>query len=115
MKKSSNIGQKGEDLAARYLVDKGYSIRHRNFRSGRMEIDLIAETDDWLVFVEVKSRSDVKFGYPEEGLSTQQEDRIRTAAEHYLDQIEKPKRIRFDIIAIVWQPNIQIKHFEDAF
>ena len=115
MKKRSNIGQKGEDLAAQYLVDKGYSIRHRNFRSGRMEIDIIAESDHCLVFVEVKSRSDSKFGYPEEGLSLQQEDRIRSAAEYYLDQVENPKRIRFDIIAILWGPSIQIKHFEDAF
>lgn len=115
MKNYSNIGRKGEDLAAQYLVEKGYSILERNFRSGRMEIDIIVESEECLVFVEVKSRSGSRFGYPEDGLGADQEERIRVAAENYLHQQKNPKRIRFDIIAILWKPNLQIKHFEDAF
>ncbi len=115
MKSRSHKGREGEQLAARYLAAKGYSILDRNFRSGRMEIDLIAEHEECLVFVEVKSRSDSRFGFPEEGLGAQQEERIRVAAEDYLSQLDRPKRIRFDIIAILWGPDPQIRHFEDAF
>ena len=111
MKNHSNIGREGEELAAGYLVEKGYSILERNFRCGRMEIDIIVENVDCLVFVEVKSRSSSRFGYPEDGLGADQEERIRIAAEDYLNQLEHPKRIRFDIIAILWGPTPQIKQF----
>ena len=56
------LGSKGEMLAARFLLDKGYAVLHYNWRSGHKEIDLIAKERDTIVFVEVKSRSSEQYG-----------------------------------------------------
>ena len=56
------LGNKGEMLASRYLLDKGYAVLHHNWRTGHKEIDLIAKHRDMLVFVEVKSRASEQYG-----------------------------------------------------
>ena len=56
------LGNKGEMLASRYLLDKGYAVLHYNWRAGHKEIDLIAKERDTLVFVEVKSRTSEQYG-----------------------------------------------------
>ena len=109
-------GKKGEDLAVLYLENKGYQIRERNFRSGRKEIDIIVEKDTILIFVEVKFRTSISFGYPEQTLQTAQEERIISAAQDYVFKIDWEGDIRFDIIAILEsKKNKEIEHFEDAF
>ena len=59
-------GKEGEDMAARFLIEKGFEIVERNYRYKRSEIDLIVKKDKWLVFVEVKLRSSDLYGYPED-------------------------------------------------
>lgn len=62
----NELGKEGEDLAALHLMEKGYRIRHRNWRSGKKEIDIVAEKDGELVIVEVKTRGNENFGRPED-------------------------------------------------
>jgi len=111
-----DAGKKGESLAAHYLLEKGYDLLKRNYRSGRNEIDLIAQYRETLIFVEVKFRSSTRFGYPEDFVSDDQMERIREAAESYLEDPGWQGPIRFDIIAIDHASDPpDIVHFEDAF
>ena len=106
----------GEEEAAHYLRANGYEILNRNWRWKRSEIDLIARKDGLLIFIEVKSRRNHDFGYPEEFLTEDQEDRIRLAAEHYCEQINWQGPIRFDIIAILQNAYPEhLEHLEEAF
>lgn len=76
------------------------------------------EYEDCLVFIEVKFRKNNRFGYPENFVTEAQKDRIRLAAEFFLDHIGWQKSIRFDIVAMELMPDssaYQITHFEDAF
>jgi putative endonuclease len=110
------IGDKGEDNAVNFLFASGYEVLERNYRFGRAEIDIIASKESVLVFIEVKTRKNINYGYPENFLSEPQEDRIHRAAEEYVFQKSWQGEVRFDIIAILWdgsEPTLD--HFEDAF
>lgn len=109
-------GQKGENLAAAYLQENGYTIIQRNYRHKRTEIDIIAQKDDLLVFVEVKTRASDLFGYPEEAVNRRKERILLNAAEGYIHRQQWSKDIRFDIIAVtLTEPAPFIHHIEDAF
>lgn len=110
-----NAGQQGEDLATRYLEKKGYQILARNFRYKRAEIDIIAQKDKLLAFVEVKARSSDVFGYPEEFVDEKKATLIIGAADHYIEKNQWEGLIRFDIISVMLRPRITLRHFEDAF
>ena len=116
MTNRKKIGDKGEDNAVNFLFANGYEVRERNYRFSRGEIDIIAQKDSVLVFIEVKTRKNINYGYPESFLSDSQQDRIHRAAEEYVLQKEWQGEIRFDIIAILWDGNEPtLDHFEDAF
>lgn len=110
------LGKQGENLATEYLRQKGYEILHRNWRSGRAEVDIIARIgNDW-VFVEVKTRETDYFGYPEESVDKAKQKQLQKAADAYLEEFEVQGEIRFDIVAIVLNENKQeVHHIEDAF
>ena len=80
---SSTLGKKAEDYASRFLLQNGYKIIDRNFRSRFGEIDIIALKDDVLVFVEVKARWSTKFGLPEEAVTPQKLWKIGRTGEYY--------------------------------
>ena len=105
-------GIKGENAAIRYLSNEGYQIVRRNYRHSYCEIDLIATKSDVLCFIEVKSRSSITYGYPEQFVGRKQMKCIMKAAGYYTDKNHWTGRIRFDIISIL--PG-EIHHFEDAF
>jgi putative endonuclease len=109
-----NTGNRGENLAADYLKKKGFDIVARNYRFKRCEIDLIARRDNWTIFVEVKTRSSLSYGQPEEFVSTQQARRIFEAAEEYIFSTNWHGHIRFDIVSVKLGPIPEIMHFEDA-
>lgn len=115
MGNNKELGEEGELMAADYLKKKGYAIRETNYRFSHAEIDIIAEIDNLLVFVEVKMRSGTAFGLPEEFVDDKKAELISMAAGHYLETIEWPHDIRFDIVAILKNHQIEIQHFEDAF
>ena len=113
--KNKEIGNKGEKLASYYLMGNGYKILESNYRYKRAEIDLIGLKDSTIVFFEVKVRSNNAFGYPEQAVSEAKAKRIIMAAEHFMENRSWDKNIRFDIIAITLNPELELVHLEDAF
>ena len=112
------LGQRGEDLAARHLKQSGYTILERNAVYGRNEIDIIAQKDDNIVFVEVKTKQSAAVAAPEENVGREKRKRIRSAARKYLTYKQDPTMYyRFDIIAVLIpeQGKPSIQHFENAF
>ena len=110
------IGQEGEEIAVGFLEEKGYQVIARNFRAGQAEIDLIAEKDFWLIFVEVKLRSGRSFGPPEIFVNRAKRQNVRSAARQYLFDRNWKGNVRFDVIAITRGGSRQeIHHIMDAF
>ena len=109
-------GKRGEKMAIDLLKSKGYQILETNWRFSRAEIDIIAKIDEVLIFVEVKTRSSVYFGQPEEFIDHKKEKLVADAASEYMKQVGHEWECRFDFIAIILTgPSYQIKHIEDAF
>lgn len=116
MSKTSELGKLGEDLAVDFLQEKGYQIIARNWKYRKAEVDIIAEVDSFLVFVEVKTRSTTDFGLPQEFLKNPQINRLITAADAFVRQNKREEEIRFDIVAISIRKSIpEIQHIERAF
>lgn len=110
------LGKQAEEYAKDYLVNQGYTLRERNYRFGRGEIDLIVQKDNFLLFVEVKIRTNTAFGYPETFITETQENNYHTTATHYVEETEWKGHIRFDIIAITTEhKEWQLLHLKDAF
>jgi putative endonuclease len=116
MAEHNDTGKRGEELAADYLTGKGLIIRNKNWRKGYLEVDLIAEDGGVLVFVEVKTRSDLAHGLPEEAVTRKKERLLMDAAEAYLDVYGLENEVRFDIVA-VWEDEngTRINHIREAF
>ena len=110
-------GNLGEALAASFLEDQGYEIVARNFRFGRAEIDLIVKRDNWVLFIEVKTRASNEYGEPEDFVTVSQMNRIYNAAEEWIFATGWQGDIRFDIITVKMGPGYDdavIEHHEDA-
>ena len=112
----NELGKQGEDAACLFLKVQGYTIVERNWRYDRHEIDVIAENKDFIIFVEVKTRTSSQWGNPEDFISRMQMKRIITAADFYLKEYNIEKDVRFDIITIVkGKDGFEIEHIDDAF
>ena len=110
------LGQQGEDLAAKYLQEKGYSIRHRNWKFGDLEIDIVAQQDDEIVFVEVKTRSTDQWGEPEDAVDELRKRRLTAASNVYLKYFRLDNPYRYDVISIILNDKeLKIKQIEEAF
>lgn len=117
MDSGNKLGREGEALAAAYLGKKGYKILERNWRSGHSEIDLIARKGDIIVFVEVKTRKNADFGFPEDRVDAAKERFLARGAHDYLENNGLDNEIRFDIISIIKAAGQvpEIYHIPDAF
>jgi putative endonuclease len=117
MGKHNETGRLGEQLAVQYLRDKGYTILETNWRSGKAEVDIIAKIKEILVFVEVKTRSSVQFGFPEEYVCAKKEKLLFRAAGNYMELVHHEWEIRFDIVSVVLVDltSPEIVHFVDTF
>ncbi|MEA5459695.1 YraN family protein [Arcicella sp. LKC2W] len=117
MAKHLETGKKGEDLATHFLEEKGYEIVARNYRFGRAEIDIIVKKDIFLIFVEVKSLTNTKFGNPEINVTKNKVKLVTKAAGNFVYSTNWQQQIRFDIISVIFktEENVEITHFEDAF
>lgn len=116
MNKKILLGKQGEEMAVKFLLEKGYQILAQNYRYKKGEIDIIAQQDKTLIFVEVKTRTNADFGLPEEAVNEKKAALILKTAENYIYEINWMTHIRFDIIAILKNENkIEILHLEDAF
>lgn len=109
------LGAWGEGLAAAYLSEKGYIILERDWRSGHRDIDIVARNDEYLIFVEVKTRRNSDFGDPVTAVDNQKMRNLQRAINHYIRYRHVNLPIRFDIISIIGHvdsKNPQITHFE---
>jgi putative endonuclease len=117
MAQHNETGKLGEAEALTYLQEKGYQILEANYRHQHAEIDLIVQRGKMLIFVEVKTRSNLSFGEPETFVSYQKAKLVMRAAEHYIFARDWQHDIRFDVVAVTITPKgeVKIKHIEDAF
>lgn len=120
MESSKLTGAWGEALAAEYLRSKRYRIVASGYRCRYGEIDLVAENQKFLVFLEVKLRKSDHFAQAMEYVDERKQQRLRTTAQMYLGQHPTGKLCRFDVIEVYAPEGIhtahpQIHHMEDAF
>lgn len=94
-----NLGNSGEDLAEQFLIEKNYQIIARNYRLKIGEIDLLATDGDFLVIVEVKTKTNFAQGRPEEKVDYFKQKKLRLLA-HALAQKYPNKPIRIDVVAV---------------
>ena len=114
-RKEGNTGRRGEDLAHRHLRARGFVVVARNWRppQGGGEIDIIAWEGDWLVFVEVKTRTSAQWSAPERDIDMEKIQTLRRAARDYIRRTNADEsRVRFDAISITGPT---IDHLRDAF
>lgn len=111
-----DFGKKAEELAADFLEKKGYTILAKNYHYQKAEIDIIAETNDAIVIVEVKARKTNIFNSPEQAVDKKKMRLIIKAADHFLESINSQKEARFDIITIIQsKENYTTSHIISAF
>ncbi|MFD1551507.1 endonuclease [Putridiphycobacter roseus] len=116
MANHNEIGKKGEEIAKKYLLDKGYKVLACNYRFKHLEIDIICEKDCHLIIVEVKTRQSSYLAGPEDTVSKTKQKGIIKCANAYIIEHEIDMETRFDIIAIILNTNEKsIVHIEDAF
>lgn len=109
-------GKTGENMAAEYLLKRGYTVVERNFRHRRGEIDLIVRKEELLLFIEVKTRTgNADWGYPEEAVNAKKARQVINCANNYIFRKNWMGEIRFDIIAIELGKETEITWFQDAF
>ena len=111
------LGADAEDAAARFLEQQGYRVRERNFHSRYGELDVVAEKDEQVCFVEVRMRSKAAWGDPSQTVSWAKQRRVVKAALHYLHLNRLFDRmVRFDVISVVGVGDrAQVEHIPNAF
>lgn len=112
-----DLGKIGENTTAKFLSRCGYKILEKNFRIKGGEVDIIAEKNDTLVFVEVKSRTSTEYGTGEEAVTYTKKKRLIRAAKAYLRYKGADRNCRFDVISILFNGRKikEINHIEGAF
>jgi putative endonuclease len=116
MANHNDFGKWGEDVSVSYLTENGYEILARNWRHAHQEIDIIAQRDGTLYFVEVKTRRNTIFGEPEDAIDWHKRQSLQQAINHYVKFKHLRQEIRFDIISIVGTPETgaDIRHVIDV-
>jgi len=113
---SKELGKRGEAIAAEYLAEKGYKIRHRNWHFGHKELDIVATYNNMVVIVEVKTRWTNYWEEPKESVRRKKQRFIIEAAEAYVQNFNLNMDVQFDVISIVLQgDNHELEHIQDAF
>ncbi len=115
MKHNQRVGKWGEEAVSEYLGGRGYEIITRNARTPYGEIDIVARQDDITIFVEVKSRTSLKMGLPEESVNSRKQARMLACAEHYAAE-NAIDHWQIDVIAVEGKMGLEpkITHFENA-
>ena len=112
-------GVNGETIATKFLVKKGYDILALNYRARFGEVDIIAEKDEYIVFVEVKTRSENAIYKPYEAVTSTKQKKILRAAMQYIGATNCEKQIRFDIVEVYLTKNPfskpKVNHIKNAF
>lgn len=115
-----NIGKTGEDIACRFLLDRGHVILERNYRSGHLEIDIISFDDEGIHFVEVKTRRKNIQAPPQENVDRSKQQKITRAAMHFLKSRKGlpygNHECMFDVIAVTFESdNARLEWFPQAY
>jgi len=99
---TTELGQRGERIAARYLTDRGLRLLDRNWRCREGELDIVARDGDAIVFCEVKTRREVGFGHPVEAVTQAKQRRLRLLAHRWLAaHDEHAPNLRFDVVGVL--------------
>ena len=107
------LGDVGEEIAARELVRRGYTVRERNWRCPEGELDIIAEQGESLVFVEVRARRGDRFGTPEESITPAKRAHLIAAAQAYLQaQSLQDRDWRIDVVAVAMSDRGQLQRVD---
>lgn len=106
MYKRHLLGKWGEDEASKYLESKGYKILERNFMCRQGEIDIIALDKEYIVFIEIKSRSNIEYGLPSEAITKQKIKHLKKSIEYFLyTRNLENENIRLDVIEVYVKKN----------
>ena len=118
-KKIKGIGKSGEDFVADYLRDKDYIVIKQNFSNRYGEIDIIAESDDYILFVEVKTRKSDALVSGLDAVGRDKQNRIINLANDFLSKFETQKPPRFDVAEVTYtdfdNPDFTLNYIESAF
>ena len=111
------FGEEGERVAERWLRRRGWRVLQRRFRNGHRDIDLVAEKDGTVAFVEVKARSGSAFGDPVEAVDWRKQRELARSAAVWIDRHGRPDdSYRFDVIGVLMEGNsVRVKHVQNAF
>ena len=119
---NKSVGTFGEASACTFLKHKGYKILERNYRNRGGEIDIIARKDDYIVFVEVKTRNSEDFGAPSEAVNVIKQQKIVNTAMSFIMQNGSDSDYRFDVIEVMYKRSVfggfktvKVNHIENAF
>jgi len=111
-----SLGKKGEELAREYLKKHGYKIVEQNYKTPFGEIDIIAQDNNTLVFIEVKTRESIEFGLPFESVNKMKRRKIANVALSYLKRFQDLPPCRFDVLSIYYKNAIpEFELIKDAF
>lgn len=116
MASHNDLGKWGEDLAVELLLKAGYAIAERNWRLGSYEIDIIAIKDEFVVFVEVKTRSNIDED-PFDAIDRRKISHMAASANAYIQHTDQHRVPRFDVIGVRGTPEAEyaVEHIPDAF
>ncbi|MBL8995918.1 MAG: YraN family protein [Gemmatimonadales bacterium] len=114
---NQRLGLLGEEIAARWLTRRGWRIVYRRFRNGRRDIDLVAQRDAMIAFVEVKARKGSTFGDPVEAVNQRKQRELTRSAHVWIDRHGRSEETyRFDVVGVlVDDQRVLVKHVENAF
>ena len=116
MAEHNELGKKGEDLAVEHLLQNDYTILERNWTFQKAEIDIIAKKENFLAVIEVKTRSTLDFGSPQDFVKPKKIQLLIKAVNAYINDREIDFEIRFDIIAVHKNgESFAVEHLTDAF
>ena len=116
MAQHNELGKKGEQLASNFLLKNNYKILEKNYRYLKAEVDIIAQKNEVLVAVEVKTRTSAYFGNPQDFISRKKIKLLTSAMDFYVTNNDLNVEVRFDIIAIITnKKERKIEHLKDAF
>jgi putative endonuclease len=117
MASHNDLGIEGEEMAAKWLVGKGYTLLHRNWRYANLEIDIIAVKNNKLHIIEVKTRKGNHFGNPEDSVTKKKFKDLQRATDEFLFRNPGYKWMQYDVLAITLFENKETEYFllEDVY
>ena len=116
MAEHNELGKLGEEMAVEFLQKAGYAIIETNWTFQKAEVDIIAQKENTLAIIEVKTRSSLEFGLPQDFVKPKKIELLTKAVDAYVNERDLDIEVRFDIIAIHKEgKSFVIEHLIDAF